>query len=391
MSHERDDLFIRVSEKRLREDTFELVSIPSPPGEETAIAERYASFFEELDFDVQIDREFAESPSVIARHRGCDGPVLQLEGHLDAVPTKHDPPKIEGGRIYGRGSADMKSGLAGIIETCRVIKEGGIRCNLLITAHGQHEGAGSGGVLHAPLLRLLERGVKGDAVLIAEGPSDFVSIRSKGLAIFKFIITREGIPTHELRSEHVPNPIDAAYRIMHHYQEKKQEWSQHVDLELGSESFFIGSVVSGELYNTVPNICTLYGTRRNLPGTPFEAVEKELRGIARMVEEQTGTKIELVLWKSGQPYEIRADEPIVVSLRSAYEEVTGQSLPVRAWKTVGNTSQFVNIGKVAAVYHGVQGDTAHADVEWVEVAEIVRATKVYIATILNFFSQRMGK
>lgn len=382
-----DEMIDRVDADRLRDNTFELVQIPSPPAQEAAIAERYARYFEDLGFEVSIDREYPESPSVIARYKTCDGPVFQLEGHLDAVPTKHAPPKIVNGRIYGRGSADMKSGLAAIVETCRIIKETELPCNLLITAHGQHEGAGEDNVLHAPLFGLFKRGIIGDAVLITEGPSDFVAIRSKGLAIYKYFIRREGIPTHELGPEKAPNPIDAAYRIMNIYEAKRREWAKTVDPELGSESFFVGSIVSGDLYNTIPNECVMYGTRRNLPGNPFESIEKELREVAKTVGSETGTEIELQLWKSGQPYEISKDEPLIVALRSAYQHVTGNQLPIQAWMKVGNTSQFVNAGKVPAVFHGIQNDTAHAEVEWVDIEQIVRATKVYVTTVANFFSR----
>ena len=385
-----EKLLTQVNAKRLMDTTLELVSIPSPPGEESAIAEYYAGRFRELGFDTKIDREYPESPSVIAKYNNCSGPVLQLEGHMDTVSIKHDPPKIEKGRIYGRGAADMKSGLAAILEVCRIVKQNSLPCNLLITGHGQHEESVKNNDLHAPLLGLIKRRIIGDAVLVTEGPSDFVSIRSKGLSIFKFIISREGIATHELYSEGIPNPIDAAYLLMDYYQNKRQEWSRHVDPQLGSESFFLGSISSGDYYNTVPNKCILYGTRRNLPGRTFEEVKKELTQVAKMVEDKTGTKVNLILWKSGQPYEISPDELIVMSLREAYRDVVGKSLPLGAQKIVGNVCQFVNEGKVPTVWFGIENETAHADVEWVEIDKIVLTAKIFLATVFEFFRDCLG-
>ena len=64
-----------------------------------------------------LDDPFPATPIVIGRLRGGDpGPTIVLNGHLDTVPIPHDPPRVEGGRVWGRGSADMKGPVAAATE-----------------------------------------------------------------------------------------------------------------------------------------------------------------------------------------------------------------------------------------------------------------------------------
>src|SRR5688572_11535028 len=112
-------LISRVDADRLRDLTMEMVRIPSWPGEETAMAGHFAGLLERGGLRVEQDHACPESPSVIGRWRGVDGPVLQFDGHTDTVPVEHPAPYERDNILHGRGSADMKCGLAGIAEACR--------------------------------------------------------------------------------------------------------------------------------------------------------------------------------------------------------------------------------------------------------------------------------
>ena len=95
---------------RLRDLTLELVEIESPTGDTADVARRYAEVLRAIGLEVEVlDERFAATPVVVGRLRGSrPGPTIVLNGHLDTVPIPHDPPRIENGRVWGRGSADMK-------------------------------------------------------------------------------------------------------------------------------------------------------------------------------------------------------------------------------------------------------------------------------------------
>src|SRR5438067_1249564 len=134
------DLVQKIDPERIKELTLELVRTPSPPGEERAVAERYAAYLRTIGLRVELDEEFPSSPSVVGRLPGTGaGPTLQIDGHTDTILLPGPEPRFESGYIYGRGAEDMKGALAAMAEAARVVTETGVklRGSLLLTAHGR--------------------------------------------------------------------------------------------------------------------------------------------------------------------------------------------------------------------------------------------------------------
>ena len=112
-----------VDADRLRDLTLELVEVESPTGDTAEVARLYGRRLEELGMEVELlDERFPATPIVIGRLRGGEpGPTIVLNGHLDTVPIPHEPPRVDGRPIYGRGTADMKGALACAAEAARVV------------------------------------------------------------------------------------------------------------------------------------------------------------------------------------------------------------------------------------------------------------------------------
>src|SRR5262245_37940149 len=99
----------------LSETLLWLCKIPSPIGEEQALCDAVAERLTARSLASPV-RRYSDS-IVVPLTRGFEAPHLALVGHLDVVRTEHDgPPRIEGDRLYAPGAADMKSGLALMIE-----------------------------------------------------------------------------------------------------------------------------------------------------------------------------------------------------------------------------------------------------------------------------------
>jgi len=379
------ELLDRVNADRLQNLTIDLVRIRSYTGDTREVAEAYARCLGEIGLDVQILRDFPQSPCVVGRLRGTGGgPTLEFNGHLDTVPLSHPEPSITDGRVYGRGSADMKGGLAAMAETCRVLVESGIKLkgDLLLVAHGLHEAPQGHG---EDIFSLVRRGIKGDSVVVTEVASDTLPIVGFGQAVYEFTITRPGESSHELlTAPGTAHPILAAVRMVDLMQERNAEYAKVNFPGIGHESFFVGILQGGDFFNRWTNSCRIVGTRRYGPDKTYEVVKSELAGMATQVEAETGTQVALNLIPVRDGFHVAESEPIVSALRSAYRDVTGTELPLVGIRMVGDAPVFINEGGVPALYHGPKGHGAHADLEWVPVSELVRATKVYILTALQY-------
>jgi acetylornithine deacetylase/succinyl-diaminopimelate desuccinylase-like protein len=362
--------------------TLELVRIPSPPGEERAVAQVCAAYLRRIGLAVELDEEYPDSPSVIARLRGLEGgPTLQLDGHTDTIALPGPRPRFEDGYLYGRGAEDMKGALAAMAEAARVIVDSGVRLggSLLLTAHGRHE-SGTNETLEA----LIGKGVHGDAVIVAELGGDNLPIAGMGLAIFELHITREGEILHENHaSPDLPHPILAGARALELLQERARDLARHPLPHLGPETIFVGRFQGGDYFNRLPTNCCLAGTRRFGPQHTMEDIHAEFASLADQVQAETGAQVEVQI--SGvEGFRLPEDERIVRVIRHAHEAVTGQELPLVGTRMAANAPHFIRLAKVPAVYYGISYRTAHSDGERVALADMVRAAKVYIHAIVDY-------
>jgi acetylornithine deacetylase/succinyl-diaminopimelate desuccinylase-like protein len=365
---------------RLRDLTLELVEVASPTGETAEVARLFARRLDEIGMEVELlDEVFPATPIVIGRLRGGGpGPTVVLDGHLDTVPIPHDPPRVEDDVVFGRGSADMKGALACAAETARVVgTSGSFPGELVVLATGLHESPGGRGEDLAWLLR--EHGFRADAVVVCELGSDRFIAAHMGQTTVEITVSRPGPATHELKTPvGTPHPLMAAGRVIEAIAARNAELAAVEHPLVGSETYFLGEVHGGDFYNRFPTTCRLVGTRRWAPGNSLAAVEREFQELLAGVALETGCAIELDLRLVRECYEIDPAHPLSVALRDGYEDVTGEELRIAGIKLVADAAFFHGDCGIPAVYHGPAGNGAHGDVESVPVAELVRATKVYL-------------
>jgi acetylornithine deacetylase/succinyl-diaminopimelate desuccinylase len=370
---------VSVSAERLRDLTLELVEVESPTGDTAEVARLYAKRLEEIGMEVELlDSEFPATPTVVARLRGGPGPTIVLNGHLDTVPIPHDPPRIEDGSIYGRGSADMKGACAAAAEAVRVLAEQPFAGEVVIVAIGLHEAPSGRG---EDLTHLLESGFSADMAVVCELSGHNVAVAHMGQATVEITVSRPGMPTHELQTPAgTPHPLLAAARVVDAIAARNAELAAVEHPWVGAETYFVGELHGGDFYNRFPTTCRIVGTRRWAPRNTLESVEREFRALLAGVAEETGCDIALDLRLVRGAYEIDPEHELVRAWQDAYREVTDAALEPVGIKVVADGALFAAAG-IPTVYHGPVGSGAHADVEFVPVAELVRAAQVYVALL----------
>jgi len=371
-----------VDANRLRDLTLELVRCESPTGDTAEVARLYAKRLEELGLTVEVlDEHFPATPIVIGRlSGGAPGPTIVLNGHLDTVPIPHEEPRLDGETIYGRGSADMKGALACAAEAARVAAgRGGFPGELVIVAIGLHEAPGGRGEDLTWLLH--EGGFTADYAVVCELAGDSFVAAHMGQATVEIEISRPGMPTHELQTPAgTPHPLLAAGKVIEAIAARTAELASTEHPFVGAETYFLGELHGGDFYNRFPTTCRLVGTRRWAPGNTLAAVRAEYDALLAPLAAETGCAIDLDLKLVRDSYRIDPDEKLAMALREAYREVTGAEQELIGMKVVADGAMFHQAG-IPTVYHGPVGTGAHADVETMDVPELVRATRVYLALL----------
>lgn len=380
-----------ISPERLRDQLWQLVQVPSPTGQERQVAFLFAEMLKKAGASVTIDETLPNSPNVIGRLKGNKpGPVIQLAGHIDHINIPHPAPKLEQDRISGRGSADMKNGLAGILEIIQVLNETGrsFPGEILVTAYGLHEAPDGDS---RGLLNLLEKGVKGECAIVFEGPDDAAAIMANGMAIWNLKISHKNHACHELCTQQdkfeLLDAVNNCVGILKQKNLKLKEQPNAYAL-LPAESVFVGQLHYGDFYNRLPNECMLQGTRRWHPDKKYDVVKQEFRVLLNSLGFPTEISTELDWFFVGESYEISPDEKIVKCLLQAYEAVQSRPLVVRGHSSVTDICRFVNNGHIPAVLCGFGTETGHADFEYVNTEQLVSSCRTALLTVLYYLQNK---
>ena len=304
---------------------------------------------------------------------------------MDVVPEgsrshwKYDPygGVVEAGRIYGRGSSDMKGGLAAMMMLAKLLHEKGLPRGKVVFQFVIGEETGEPGTKH--LLSLL--GNKGDYGIVLEPTSLRVATAEKGLAWFR--ITWEGRPAHASVAEQGINPIEKAVKFGTRLLEYDQKLRTHLHPLLGSPKCTMTMINGGTKENVIPESCSLIIDRRFNPEETPDSVESELRNILEELTLEDGDfKYQIEQTMVYESAEIPVDALIANVLRKHAAQVSGISKEPFGTMYSTDVRNFINDAKIPAVTFG-PGDVhqAHTFNESIEIQQIVDCVRILLLAI----------
>lgn len=364
----------------------DLVRIPTenPPGNEGAAAEFVYDWFREVGIDATLVEEPDPDRPQVGARVGDGGPTVVLNGHLDVVPAgdpgawSADPYEgvVEDGRLYGRGSADMKTGVAIAMLVARDlapdIRSGELSGSVVVHAAMGEETADPG------TRTLLERGFDGDYGIVLE-PTDFrVATSTKGLSVYRVAV--EGTATHASQPDAGTNAIDEVRPLLDAIDEYDAELRAREGSLCGGAFATVTEIEAGTDSNlaVIPDRAELVLDRRVLPGEEPDAVDAEVEALLERVREEHGVETS---WTRIQTYassSIPVDHPLATSLRDRSIEAVGAGGDVSdPWgiEAATDARNFVNDAGIPAVTWGPGDlDQAHTVDESIDLgaAEIAR-------------------
>jgi succinyl-diaminopimelate desuccinylase len=387
--------------------TQDLVRIDSVIRPESGGTEREAVRFvarwirRELGVEPLVEEAAPGRENVIATlDSGRPGPLLMLEGHTDVVSEgarerwTRDPfgAEIAEGRIYGRGSCDMKAGVAVALLTARTLARSGvpwrgrIRLGLVCDEEGMMIG----------IKDFIRRGhaEEVDACLVPEPEENQLCLSMKGAIRAQVLVT--GRMAHGAMPLTGVNPNTRLARIVLAFErfevEEKQRCGADEFLGLPSVTFTVVQSPppgSPAQLNVMPGEALAFVDIRTVPMQDHEAVRRSLRAIlAKLAADDPEFRASIEFIEDRPVVAIGKDEPIVQAAASAFEDVTGRQ-PVYNGVPGATDGTFLSAWKgIPCLVNGPgPRHLPHQADEYVELAELVEAARVYVVAAHRFLER----
>ncbi|MBE2320932.1 M20/M25/M40 family metallo-hydrolase [Solirubrobacter sp. CPCC 204708] len=314
--------------------------VPGAPGERAAV-ELLAARLEPQHFAIEIVGP-EDRPSLVATRRVGDGPLLALNGHLDTVGAggMQDPftPRIEDGRLYGRGTCDMKAGVA----ACVVAAEAVPAANVLLALVADEENDSLGTLA---VLEHLGADLPG-ACIVAEPTWLELAATHRGFSVVEVEI--RGRAAHSSRPDDGVNAVEHLGRLLHALEPPLMATVVH-----GGTAPFL-----------IPDRAVATVEHRTQPGEPLHAGLDAVRALIDRLD-LDATATELIAREAWQ----LADGPLVDLFDRALDH------PARFDAPYWMESALWEAAGVPTVVCGPAGGGLHTDVEWVDLEQLAVYTR----------------
>lgn len=354
--------------------------VPGGPGER-ACALALRDVLDAWGFRTELLEAAPGRPNLVARIGSArSGRSLMFNGHLDVVGVEgmiHPPfqPEERDGRLYGRGSADMKGGVAAMCAAAYAAATEGLAGEIVIAAvvDEEYESLGT--------RALVEQGVRADACIVTEPTQLAVMPAHRGFVWLDVEVT--GRAAHGSRWDIGVDAIRHAGLLLAELDRIDSEVLPAREHPLlGRASLHASLIQGGTGYSTYPDRCVLGVERRTIPGETTADVAAEMERACDVVRARRPSFRARVQVSGAQgPSDVRVDAPLVVALGQALREA-GEPVRVEgmsAW----TDAAILNAAGIPAVCFG-PGDIslAHAAEEYIPLKEIDRAKDVLRALAL---------
>jgi acetylornithine deacetylase len=335
---------------------------------EAAIAEAVAQQMGRIGLSVDVQEVAPGRPNVIGVLDGrAPGRSLMFCGHLDTVGTDgmRDPfsPDERGGRLYGRGSQDMKGGVAAMIDAARVVAEGGLpRGRLVVAAVVDEEYASIGA-------DALATGWTADAAVVTEPTDLCIGVGHKGFAWLD--VETRGRAAHGSRPKDGRDAILRMGRVLGRLEALDRALQARPPHPImGTGSLHASIVSGGREWSSYPDRCSLQIERRTIAGEGGEDALRELQQILGALAAEDGEfEASARLIFSRPPYEVAAGHelPVMLARSAAARSVNASVVGMSFW----TDAAVLAAAGIPSVLFGPGGAGLHSTEEYVNVADVI--------------------
>ncbi|MBD0863483.1 M20 family metallopeptidase [Gordonia sp. zg691] len=372
--------------------TTALVEAPSenPGGTEGAAVAVLEKACRALGLTVDVREAAPQRPNLVATLTGGHGPGLMFLGHSDVVPAGPDwtadpyTVRTHDGRLYGRGTTDMKGGLAAVVAAMAAVSraaEFGVELSgpvrLVCTADEEEHGLGVRDFVSRPA----DHDFLG--CVVAE-PTDLQVVRGcRGASYIEIDVT--GRAAHSGRPADGRSAIDAAAAIVELIRADGEHLAGSLDDLLGCGTWNVGTIQGGQGISVVAPSCSLGIDRRLMPDEDPHVIAEELRKTIRDNGIDTdGISVDVRVTMEMPGFATAADHPLVTAAVGSVTDA-GTVTSVGGWSAAcdgGFVSRDLGIPSIVLGPGNINTD-AHQPDESVAIADLVTAARAYALAALR--------
>ncbi|MBT5876346.1 MAG: ArgE/DapE family deacylase [Candidatus Latescibacteria bacterium] len=376
---------VELLKELIRIDSVNPDLVPDGAGE-AAIGEFVRAYMADSGLEVVVQDSAPGRPNVIGTLRSANpvsGKSLMLNGHTDTVgfgKMDIDPldPVERGGRIYGRGSADMKSGVAAMLSATAAVVRSGIRLSgdVIVAAVVDEEYASIG-------TETLVKDFGADAAIVTEPTNLSLTVAHKGFAWIE--ITTRGRSAHGSDSSSGRDAIMMMAEVLQSFRQHDQsQLATRNHPILSPPSLHASIIEGGKELSTYPDTCRLQLERRTVPGETQASIEVEIADIldgCRLRDADFSAESAVLFYR--EPLEIDRSDSVVKALHASFQDVAGRS-PEYTGSAGWMDSGILCASGIPTVVFGPSGDGFHGAVESVDRDSVVQCAQILANTIVSF-------
>jgi acetylornithine deacetylase len=381
-----EDAATELLKELVKIDSVNPTLVPGAKGE-SEIAEYIADWLKALGVKAKLDKIEAKRYNAVGVLKGVGGgKSLMLNGHTDTVGYEYmtiDPlkPVVKEGRMYGRGTFDMKGGLVASLAALKAVVDSGtqLKGDVVVAAVCDEEYASIG------TERVMEK-TRVDAAIVGESSSLQIERCHKGFAWVD--IETRGLAAHGSMWQVGVDAIGQMGRVLTGLDDIGVKHQQKKHPLVGPASVHAGIIKGGLELSTYPDKCLLQIERRLIPGEDRMDVEKEmetlLRGIADKDPKFTAS-YDITFYRDSMevPETSEICQTIVKCSKDAIN-LTPAFIGGSGWLD----TQIIWGKGIPAVAYGPAGDGAHAAIEWVDLDTVIDAARVQELVIRRFCGEK---
>ncbi len=335
--------------------------------------------------------QWARHDNVVGIHRprSASGRSLILNGHIDVVPIGAEElwsrppfdPVVRDGRLYGRGSGDMKAGIAAYVTALRALQSLGLQPAAPVTLQSvvEEECTGNGA------LACLHRGYKADAAII---PEPFAhSILTAQIGVMWLSVEVFGKPAHVLNAAQGVNAIEAAFALWRGLQALEAQWNEaanrhpafaHLDHPV---RFNLGKINGGEWASSVPTRCVMELRCGFYPGVPAAEARAAIEAcLAETIKRNSAlagiTHRVRYAGFQAEGFVLDSATPLLSALADAHSQVMNNDAEWFASSATTDARAFNLYGSIPATCYGPEAQNIHGIDESVSIESTVRVAQV---------------